>query len=92
MMDGDGREQDLTRVAAPEDHTESGLTSTGVTTGGSTKNAPNSDASGGPVREEGRGTDRHGGGALATDKTDKAVSIQSIVTSDDYAGSSESGV
>lgn len=45
-----------------------------------------------PFREEGRGQDRHGGGALATDKTDKAVSIQSIVSPDDYAGSSESGV
>lgn len=44
-----------------------------------------------PRREEGRGEDRHGGGALATDRSDKAVSIQSIVSSDDYAGSSESG-
>lgn len=45
-----------------------------------------------PIRPEGRGEDRHGGGAFATDRSDKAVSIQSIVDEDKYAGSAESGV
>lgn len=49
------------------------------------------DAVGAPLRPEGRGEDRHGGGALATDRSDKAVDIQSTVEPDDYAGSSESG-
>lgn len=44
------------------------------------------------TRPEGRGEDRFGGGAFATDRSDKAVENQSIVTSDAYAGSSESGV
>lgn len=91
-MDGSGREQDVGRVAAPEDLSEAGLRTSGRETGGPTQNDARSEGSGGSIRPEGRGTDRHGGGALATDKTDKAVSIQSIVTSDDYAGSSESGV
>lgn len=75
-MDGDGREQDTGVAAAREDEVGGSLIA---------------DASG-PLRPEGRGKDRHGGGALATDRSDKAVSIQSIVDSDDYAGSSESGV
>ena len=50
------------------------------------------DDGGAPLRPEGRGEDRHGGGALATDRSDKAVDIQSTVEPDDYAGSSESGV
>ena len=50
------------------------------------------DATGAPIRKEGRGEDRHGGGAFATDRSDKAVAIQSIVEKDDYAGSAESGV
>ena len=45
-----------------------------------------------PIRPEGRGEDRHGGGAFNTDRSDKAVSIQSIVDEDKYAGSAESGV
>ena len=45
-----------------------------------------------PLRPEGRGEDRHGGGAMATDRSDKAVEIQSIVETDDYSGSAESGV
>lgn len=48
--------------------------------------------SGAPLRPEGRGEDRHGGGAMATDRSDKAVDRQSNVEPDDYAGSSESGV
>lgn len=48
--------------------------------------------SGGPYREEGKGEDRRGGGALATDRGDKAVENQSTVSTDDYSGSSESGV
>ena len=50
------------------------------------------DAAGAPIRTEGRGEDRHGGGAFTTDRSDKAVDIQSIVEKDDYAGSAESGV
>ena len=50
-----------------------------------------SDASG-PIRPEGRGEDRHGGGAFNTDRSDKAVTIQGTVSEDDYSGSSESGV
>ena len=45
-----------------------------------------------PMRPEGRGRDRFGGGAFATDRSDKAVEVQSIVETDDYAGSAESGV
>ena len=45
-----------------------------------------------PLRPEGRGKDRFGGGAFATDRSDKAVEVQSIVETDDYAGSAESGV
>lgn len=50
------------------------------------------DDAGAPLRPEGRGEDRHGGGAMATDRSDKAVENQSTVKPDDYSGSSESGV
>lgn len=62
-------------------------------TGGDTTDQNQEDENGpeSPRRKEGREQDRHGGGALATDRSDKAVGIQSIVSSDDYAGSSESG-
>ena len=54
--------------------------------------AEEDDAADAALRPEGRGKDRHGGGALATDRSDKAVDRQSIVEPDDYSGSSESGV
>lgn len=56
----------------------------------STPDDAKSDGSG-PIRPEGRGEDRHGGGALNTDRSDKAVTIQGGATADDYSGSSESG-
>ena len=75
-MDGDGRQQDVGRAATPERD-------------GPENAEEHADA---PARPQGRGEDRHGGGALATDRSDKAVDNQSIVTADDYSGSSESGV
>ena len=60
--------------------------------GGSESDDALMDATGAPIRKEGRGQDRHGGGAFTTDRSDKAVDIQSIVEKDDYAGSAESGI
>ena len=82
-MDGDGREQD-TGVAAPH---EDEVGRAQVSQEG--RHVPDES---GPIRPEGRGQDRHGGGAFATDRSDKAVSIQSIVETDDYAKSAESGI
>lgn len=73
-MDGDGRQQDTGRAAAPD------------------ADADEAADDGEPLRPEGRGKDRFGGGAFATDRSDKAVEVQSIVETDDYAGSAESGV
>ncbi|HZF42505.1 MAG TPA: hypothetical protein VEZ48_03775 [Sphingomonadaceae bacterium] len=62
---------------------------TGRTAASDDDDAKNEDE---PIRPEGRGSDRFGGGAMATDRSDKAVEVQSIVETDDYAGSAESGV
>ena len=83
-MDDDGRQQDMGHASMPASHAAE---DEGSVAGGRTI----ADGSG-PVRPEGRGQDRHGGGALATDRSDKAVNIQSVVDEDQYSGSAESGV
>lgn len=78
-MDGTGQEQDLghsTGHPPPDEARIDGVPET-----------LQSEKEGG----EG-GTDREGGGRLSTSDGKHAVRNQSVVSADDYAGSSESGV
>ena len=78
-MDGTGQEQDLghpTGHPVPDDERIDGVPETLQSDDDADKDAP----------------DSQGGGRLATNTGKQAVKNQSVVSSDDYAGSSESGV
>lgn len=81
MMDGTGQEQDLgqpTGSAAPDAHPVDGAPAT----------LENGDTGGGAREDE----SELGGGRLGTADGKQAVRNQSVVSPDDYSGSSESGV